>query len=422
MGSLSLSAQIDVMIAEVLLAMSGIEGSYIRTTKSHQGILAHHRKLRDVALIVAGDDLDRSVADQVAGLLPLCQSTLIVREFVRTHSQYHYGLVSHALAAEVRTLLREVDVLISHLDELFRNGQLTLQKLIFMLQPTATIMRNLADLCTKLERTRGGEMLDVLYGSIFEQGDAKTRELYTSVFYKAIHPFIKMLENWLFRGKLEDVFDEFLVRENGLASREALAKDFHSQYWDERFTLNDKHIPRFLVPFAIKILVAGKYLNVVRDTKNVSIFGIIKDSERDNAMEIAPDESSALQGDDVEYDPSPAPLLSRATPLLTEESVDKDDGSSGLSLAFDMDAQDKLALSADRCYRLSSRALLKLLEQEHGLTAHLRSLRCYFLLEHGDFFTQFMDLAQVDLAKEVKEIRLVRVQVYYFYNSFISLT
>ena len=198
-GALPLSAQIDVMIAEVLLAMSGIEGRYIRTASSRRGVLAQHSKLRDVALEVADETLDRSVADQVTGLLPLCQSALVVREFVRAHSQYHYGLVSHALAAEVRTLLREVDVLVSQLDELFRDGKLTLQKLVFMLQPSTTIIRNLADLCTKLDRTRGGEMLDALYGSIFEQGDAKTRELHKSIFYKALHPFVKMLENWLFR-------------------------------------------------------------------------------------------------------------------------------------------------------------------------------------------------------------------------------
>lgn len=202
---MSLTAQIDVMIAEVLLAMSGVEGRYIRTTAARRGTLAHHRKLRDVRLEVVGEGVDRSVADQVAGLLPLCQSALVVREFVRAHSQYHYGLVSHALAAEIRTLLRELDVLVSHLDALFRESKLTLQKLIFMLQPSGAIVRNLADLCAKLDRTRGGEMLDALYGSIFEQGDAKTRELYTGIFYKALRPFVKVLENWLFR------FDYFFL-------------------------------------------------------------------------------------------------------------------------------------------------------------------------------------------------------------------
>lgn len=213
------------------------------------------------------------------------------------------------------------------------------------------------------------------------------------------------------RGELDDAFGEFLVRENGLASREALAKDFHSQYWDERFTLNERHVPRFLAPLAVKVLVAGKYLNVVRDTKNVSIFSVIKDAERDDAAKELSSDARTEGGEDSDYEHSPAPLLSRAAPLFATEDAYDDDGSSNLSLGFDMDAQDKLALSVDRCYRLSSRALLKLLEQEHGLTAHLRSLRRYFLLEHGDFFTQFMDLAQADLAREVKDIRLVRVQV-----------
>ena len=39
---------------------------------------------------------------QLEQLFPLCEDSLRVREFVRAHSRYEYGLVSHALAAAMK--------------------------------------------------------------------------------------------------------------------------------------------------------------------------------------------------------------------------------------------------------------------------------------------------------------------------------
>ena len=61
-------------------------------------------------------------------------------------------------------------------------------------------------------------------------------------------------------------------------------------------------------------------------------------------------------------------------------------------------------------YQFSSRALLRLLETQYRLSSHLRSLRRFFLLEHGDFFIQFMDTAADELRKEAREISVQRLQ------------
>ena len=61
-------------------------------------------------------------------------------------------------------------------------------------------------------------------------------------------------------------------------------------------------------------------------------------------------------------------------------------------------------------YTFSSRALLRLLEEQFGLSSHLKSLRRFFLLEHGDFFTQFMDTAEGELRREAKDISVLRVK------------
>jgi Gamma tubulin complex component C-terminal len=82
------------------------------------------------------------------------------------------------------------------------------------------------------------------------------------------------------------------------------------------------------------------------------------------------------------------------------------------SLTFDLEGGggSSLALAIEEAYIFSSRALLRLLEEQYNLTAHLKSLSSFFLLEHGDFFIQFMDVAEEELRKDVKDVSVSRVQ------------
>jgi gamma-tubulin complex component 2 len=72
-------------------------------------------------------------------------------------------------------------------------------------------------------------------------------------------------------------------------------------------------------------------------------------------------------------------------------------------------ADSSLSQAIQEAYVLSSRALLRILDAR-GLRSHMISLRRFFLLEHGDFFTQFMDTAEEELRREVKDVHISRVQ------------
>jgi len=60
--------------------------------------------------------------------------------------------------------------------------------------------------------------------------------MHAFLFKLACEPFVKMLQLWLFKGELQDPYNEFMIQENKSVSREALAEDFNAQYWDERFS------------------------------------------------------------------------------------------------------------------------------------------------------------------------------------------
>ena len=98
-------------------------------------------------------------------LLPICESGIRVREFIKVYSRYEYGKVSQALASGIRGILREFDLLVAQLEMLELKQQLSLQTLMFHLQPAKMTLKSLDRLCTKLRDTSGGRMLDVLYGT-----------------------------------------------------------------------------------------------------------------------------------------------------------------------------------------------------------------------------------------------------------------
>lgn len=77
-------------------------------------------------------------AARAQGRLPL--------RFIEEKSSFEYGQVNHALAAAMRTLLKEYLVLVTQLEQLQRQGLLSLQKLWFYIQPAMRTVDILASL------------------------------------------------------------------------------------------------------------------------------------------------------------------------------------------------------------------------------------------------------------------------------------
>ena len=68
------------------------------------------------------------------------------RRFVEEKSSFEYGQVNHALAAAMRTLVKEYLILVTQLEQLQRQGLLSLQKLWFHIQPAMRTVDILASL------------------------------------------------------------------------------------------------------------------------------------------------------------------------------------------------------------------------------------------------------------------------------------
>lgn len=157
---------------------------------------------------------------------------------------------------------------------------------------------------------KGGEVLYVLADKLERtSGDPAARELYGTLLLRASQPYVVILLGWISTGHLSDPWDEFIVKEGKGINRGSLEMDYTDEYWERRYTLRDKGakkattgpggagrepprerglaggaiVPSFLEPWKNKILLAGKYLNVIREC----------------GIEIEPPEGSSFKADEL---------------------------------------------------------------------------------------------------------------------------
>mmetsp|Transcript_6119 Transcript_6119/g.9233 ORF Transcript_6119/g.9233 Transcript_6119/m.9233 type:complete len:1075 (-) Transcript_6119:183-3407(-) len=386
LNSFSPIVQEGILLRELILALSGVEGMYIRVGAVDEDG-KKITKLNQLSFLIDTDSSDRGLAYQVAMLLSVCECANRIRVFIRSRSRYEYGSVAHAIAATIKRMMREFDLAVAQFEHLLTLQRLTIQKMVFLLQPTKTTLRTLDHMIASLGDRVGGCMLDRLHSAMLEQGDERAKQLYEHVLKAATVPFVRMISLWLYEGELRDPYAEFFIQEHKAVSREALEEDFNARYWEGRYTLRALHVPRILQDHAMKALTAGKYLNVIRDCCP----GVVSQPiESEDGAEIPAGSPTAL-------------LIIPTGPEFTAQLCKRE-------LTYDIDGSSSLVDAIDEAYQFSSSTLLKLLDEKYSLYSHFQSLRRFFLLEHGDFYVQFMDTAEEELRREAKDVALPRIQ------------
>ncbi|TFY54873.1 hypothetical protein EVJ58_g8598 [Rhodofomes roseus] len=190
---------------------------------------------------------------------------------------------------------------------------------------------------------------------------------------------------WIRTGRLVDPYEELCIKESKFIDRGTLDVDYTDEYWERRYTLRDgtvpggsskRHqtgvppprtvgghlpggacVPPMLERWKSKMLLAGKYLNVIQEC----------------GIEIR-----------------------RAA---------ADEGEEDLSLQ-----DDKFFKSIDDAYAHANKTLLELLLRDQQLIPRLRSLKRFFFLSQSSFLTHLLDLSHSELRKSAKSASLVKLQ------------
>ena len=394
---LSLGAQEAVIIEDLLFVFMGFEGQYIRFAKGYNPFEERDRLSGPQWRILPG--LDPSLQDLTQSMLRMASHYTALETFVDVQSRDEFGSVNHALCASIRKLLHEYLVMIAQLETQFlSDDSFTLHVLNVHVLSTSHMMAQLYALAHEflkrnallddetdessdsnddfdhiLEQLRdGGELVPgnmtgkkickggVVLGLITKRletmsGDPAARALLTSLLRDASRPYMAMLNEWLHHGGINDPHSEFLIKEQRSIRRERLEQDYTDEYWERRYTIRDHDVPPQLEGVKDKVLLAGKYLNVVRECGGVNV---------------------SLQVKDV--------------PTSFDDSRFLD--------------------NVNDAYAHANESLMRLLLTAHSLPARLQSLKHYFFLDPSDYFSYFLELGTSELRKPVKSVNTGKLQ------------
>ncbi|XP_010241500.1 PREDICTED: gamma-tubulin complex component 2 [Nelumbo nucifera] len=341
------SVQELLVIDDLLSGLVGIEGRYTIRGKE------------DEMNLQFDTSMDLALQELAKRIFPLCNNFLLINQFVESRSQFKNGLVNHAFAAALRSLLLDYQAMVAQLEHQFRLGRLSMQGLWFFCQPMMGSMQALATVVQKAsaDNLMGSAVLNLLQSQAKAMaGDHTVRSLLEKMTQCASSAYLGILERWVYEGVIDDPYGEFFIAENKLLKKESLTQDYDAKYWQQRYSLKDG-IPSFLTNVSGTILTTGKYLNVMREC-----------------------------GHNVQVPAS-------------ENSKFVSFGSNHHYLECIKSAYD-----------FASGELLNLIKEKYDLIGKLRSIKHYFLLDQGDFLVHFMDIARDELVKRVDEISVEKLQ------------
>ncbi len=394
---LSPNAQEAAILEDLLFVFMGYEGSYIRFASSYNPAVEKDCLAGPSFKIHPG--LDPSLRDLTCSMLKMATHYCAIEAFVEVQSREEFGAVNHALCAAIRKLLHEYLILITQLEtQILTSKSFTLHMMNLHILATSQMMFQLYSLAHEILKRnslleedlddsesdfndienileslreggelglgnvpgkkicKGGSVLGLITKRLATMsGDPAARTLLTSLLRDSSRPYMMMLNEWLHHGSIKDPHAEFLVKEQKSIKRERLEEDYTDEYWERRYTIRDNDIPPQLEAVKDKVLLAGKYLNVVRECGGVDVSKAVKD----------------------------------------------------VPLSFD---DNRFLENVNGAYAYANESLLKLLLTTHALPARLRSMKHYFFLDQSDFFSYFLELGASELRKPVKAVNTGKLQ------------
>ena len=398
LNQLSLDAQEASIIEDLLFVFMGFEGQYIRYADNYNPLEEKERLIGPPFRVLPG--LDPSLRDLTTSMLKMATHYTAVEAFVEVQSREQFGAVNHALCAAVRQLLKEYLVLMAQLEhQMLTNPAFTLHILNLHTKPTSHMLFQLYTMGIELLKAngiledddsedsmddtdnlegileslreggnigqaglpskkicKGGSVLGLITKRLASMsGDPAARTLLTTLLREASRPYMAMLNEWLHHGGIKDPHAEFLIKEQKSIKRERLDQDYTDEYWEKRYTIRDNLVPPQLEGVKDKVLLAGKYLNVVRECGGVDVSKVVED----------------------------------------------------VPTSFD---DPRFLENVNSAYAYANSSLFNLLLTTHALPARLRSLKHYFFLDRSDFFTYFLELGTSELKKPAKLVNIGKLQ------------
>ncbi|KAL0276922.1 UNVERIFIED_CONTAM: hypothetical protein PYX00_004383 [Menopon gallinae] len=343
-----LHSQESIIVKDLLLCFQGFSGHYIvRNDISKDG----------KPTFTINDKLDACLIQLALSLLPAAVYHSVLTYFIEEQRKFKYGKVNHALSSAFGKLQVDYIHIIEEMEYESMCYNLGLHELYSQIQPYLYSFETVVKICESIRNSdaKGGKTLTLLHEFTLNS-TGKEEKLCQFLLESAAVPYMKQLQDWLYKGIIIDPYNEFLIEDNQIVlDKDQLPDEYSDSYWGKCYTINKEKIPVFLEKTAPYILSTGKYLNVLRQYKLN-----IKSTKEQN----------------LEYS-------------WTEDNY---------TVAI-MDA-----------YEFASASLLNHLMHDNDLIGHLKSVKHYFLFDLGDFFMKFMDMSEMELNKDIDDVVPSRLQ------------
>ncbi|TKX26143.1 spindle pole body component-like protein 1 [Elsinoe australis] len=395
-SNMTLPEQEAAVVDDLLFVLMGFEGQYIRFTKDYKPGEEKSRLAGPKFRLVSG--LDPSLKDLVLSMLRMATHYSAVETFIEVQGREECGMVNHALCAAMRKMLKDYLILVAQLEhQMLTNESFTLHVMNLHTKQTGHILAQMYFVANEVLREnsmleeendldasddfeiileslkegkdagnltgkkvcKGGAVIRLISKRLATMsGDPFAREVLSTLLRECSKPYMAMLNEWLHHGNVRDPHQEFLIKEQKSIRRDALEQDYTDEYWEKRYTLRNDVIPPQLEAVKDKVLLAGKYLNVVRECGGVDI----------------------------------------------EKDMDDD---ASVPHTFD---DPRFLENVNLAYAFANSSLLTLLITTHELPARLRSIKHYFFLDRSDFFSYFLELSNSELKKPAKSVNTGKLQ------------
>ncbi|KAI1618728.1 disintegrin and metallo proteinase domain 8 [Exophiala viscosa] len=395
LAAMTMQEQEQAILDDLLYVFMGFEGQYITFADSYDPSEEKQRLCGPSFEPVPG--LDPSLKDLTSSMLSMATHHCAIEAFIEVQSQEDFGSVNHALCAAIRKILRDYLILVAQLEtKVLTDPGFTLHQMHIAIMPTAQCLAQLYSLAQELlkknslldediddsiddfdadniierlkeggdllpgslskKRCIGGNVLGLLSNRLSTfSGDPAARAILEMLLRESSRPYMVMLNEWLHHGGINDPHSEFLVGERASIKRERLDEDYTDEYWEKRYHIRDKEVPPQLESVKEKVLLAGKYLNVVRECGGVNISSKIVD-----------------------------------TPATFDDPRFLD--------------------NVNNAYSFANKELLHLLLTKNSLRSRLRSMKHYFFLDKAEFFLYFLELSDSELRKKHRDVNVGKLQ------------
>ena len=394
----------------------GLEGRYIQACQLDKGkcVNINFKIIRKTKLPYGWNISLVNLAEQI---LPLCNEYVRVQAFVTSRlNGYEYGKVAHALCGAMDTLLQEYLDFVVQLEndsiptssEEHHKSNMTLISLWAIVQPAMQTMSVLDRVVTVTQSTKGGSLLNALHDVNIQHyfGNLKAQKILHFLLEKASVPYMLMLDNWLKSGALSDPYSEFMIEET-IQDMEKISFMDDDDDWDNWYMIREEHVLRVFTS-----TTSTPHLNFSKDKKYNFCPHMIRSDEADemvrkvltagkywNAISLCKNNPYRDKRNRISHHRRKIQLVS--SNHTTNDSTN--------SLKYWMNQVD-IFKYVEHAYKFSSRKFFHIVLKEHELLMTLRFLKRYFLLDQGDFFVHFLDMAENELLQEMCDVSRGRVQ------------